>query len=135
MREHNDGFTLMETLVSTAVILVISGCVITGFSAGTKAVSRAARAVTNSTRILQIDRFIREQADSFHIPYWLNSAEPFNAFTDTLRRSGIGNTIREITPIHDSDGLIRGVTVAFVVDTKLLQTKAFFPSVPVVKRK
>lgn len=129
------GFTLMEALVSIAVILVISSSITLAFTSGTKSLMKAAGAVTASGKVLQIDRFIRESAGNLHIPYWLEPGNSIEAFTDELRRSKMGRYIQEVTIINNSSGVARGVTVGYTVNGKKLRTSVLFPAIPVVGKK
>jgi type II secretory pathway pseudopilin PulG len=128
--KESDGFTLMDTLVSIAIVLVISSCIIIAFSSGSKTLLKAISAVNTSAKLLQIDRHIRENANDLHIPYWLDPDVSAKAFVDELRRSKIGKYMREVVYITDSSGFIRGVTVEYTVNNKRLKTSALFPSAP-----
>jgi prepilin-type N-terminal cleavage/methylation domain-containing protein len=132
--KKTDGFTLAETLVSIAIVLIISSCIILAFSSGSKTLVKAIGAVTTSSKLLQIDRHIRESADDLHIPYWLNPDISARAFVDELRRSKIGKYIQEVVLINNSSGFVRGVTVEYVVNNKRLKTSALFPTAPVLEK-
>ncbi|GHT54526.1 hypothetical protein FACS1894106_5730 [Spirochaetia bacterium] len=134
MKNKTAGFTLMESLVSIAIVLVTSSCILLAFTNGTRSLMKAADAVSTSGTLLQIDRFIREGADKLHIPYWLPPDNSIEAFIDELRRSKIGKYIEEVTIINNYSGIARGLTVGYRVKGKKLQTSVLFPAVPVVER-
>jgi prepilin-type N-terminal cleavage/methylation domain-containing protein len=128
MNETNhDGFTLMESLVSIAVILIMSGCIFITFTAGTKANSKSVLAAGTANKILETDRFIREKADFLHVPYWLKPDESVEEFKRELQRSRAGKYIRGITTVYDSSGKIKGVDVNYVIEGRAIKTTALFP--------
>jgi prepilin-type N-terminal cleavage/methylation domain-containing protein len=127
-----DGFTLMETLVSIAVILVISCSVFIALSSGIKANSASVRVIRTANRILDTDRFIRKQAESLHIPYWLKPDGPIEAFKYELWRSRIGNYLQSVTTLYDASGAARGVTVEYRIGNRNIQSSVLFPSRPLI---
>jgi prepilin-type N-terminal cleavage/methylation domain-containing protein len=127
------GFTLMENLVSMAAILIISGSVITGFSAALRALRQAACTAKTAAEVLETDRFIRRRADTFRIPYWESAERAAADFKDELRRSVKGVYMKEIETIRDGSGRIRGVGVHFEVAGRLFFTGAVFASIPVLE--
>jgi prepilin-type N-terminal cleavage/methylation domain-containing protein len=124
---YHDGFTLMESIVSIAVILIMSSCIFVTFSAGTRSNSKSVRAVQTANKILETDRFIRERADSLHVPYWLKPDEFVEEFKRDLQRSRAGKYIKGINTIYDSSGKIKGVDVTYVIEGRNIKTAALFP--------
>jgi prepilin-type N-terminal cleavage/methylation domain-containing protein len=133
-KNGNDGFTLMEALVSIAVILVISGCVFTAFSASVRMISKARRTTNTALKILQIDRFIREETESLHVPYWADTSARADLFEDYLSRSAYGRYIRQFDLIRSRAGTVRGIRVFYTVDGASSRTDALFPSIPVLEK-
>ncbi|MCL2128897.1 MAG: prepilin-type N-terminal cleavage/methylation domain-containing protein [Treponema sp.] len=131
MKDSNAGFSLMETLVTIAIILVVSFSVLIAFRSGTLGTLNALNEINTARTIIRTDRFIREQAESIHIPYWLNSFDSIENLKNELWRSRAGTLIKEISLITDSSGFIRGVNVSFVVDNKTYSTRTLFSSIPV----
>ncbi|MDR2021063.1 MAG: type II secretion system GspH family protein [Treponema sp.] len=127
------GFTLMENLVSMAAILIISGSVITGFSAALRALRQTACAAKTAAEALETDRFIRRRADTFRIPYWEPAERAAADFKNELRRSGKGTYMKEIESLRDGLGRIRGVKVHFETAGQSFFTEAAFASIPVLK--
>ena len=128
---YGEGFTLMESLVSIAIILILSGCIIIAFSTGMKANIKSVGAIRTANTILETDRFIREQVDSLHIPYWLKPEESIEKLKNQLWRSKVGKYIHEIAILYDTNGNPRGITVDYLVGTKNMKTSALFPFHPV----
>jgi hypothetical protein len=122
----------METLVSVAAFLIISGGVITAFTAAAGTAAKAAKTAGVSAAALRLDRFIRREADRIHVPYWDNPEKYGEEFKDRLRRSPEGRYLQKIEPYRDRSGLIRGVTVWFEIGGRSARTTALFPSVPVI---
>jgi hypothetical protein len=123
----------METLVSIAVILIISCSVFTAFFSGIKANSGSVKVIRTANRILDADRFIREQAESLHIPYWLKPDESIEAFKHELRRSRIGTYLQSVTTLYDASGIARGVTVEYSIGNRNTQSSVLFPSRPLIR--
>jgi prepilin-type N-terminal cleavage/methylation domain-containing protein len=129
----DSGFTLMETLVSIAIVLIISGCVITAVSLSYRIIIKAKNTSETAATILQIDHFIREQANDFHIPYWENAAGRTAFFKDSLWQSKYGQYIYQIHTIISPQGFTRGISASYSVNGTISQTSALFPSIPVLE--
>lgn len=125
-----EGFTLMEAIVSIAIIITISGCIIVAFTSGNKANYKSLNVVRTANLILETDRYIREKTDSLHVPYWLKPDESIEEFKNELSRSKIGKQIKTITTMYDN-GIPRGITVEYIAGTKLITTSVLFPFIPV----
>jgi hypothetical protein len=123
----------MENLVSIAAILIISGSVITGFSAALRTLRQAARTVKTAAEAVETDRFIRRRAGTFRIPYWESAERAAAGFKDELRRSAKGAYIKEIETLRDGPGRIRGVRVRFEIAGRIFLTGAAFASIPVIE--
>jgi len=131
MKHNNcEGFTLMEAIVSIAIIITISGCIIVAFTSGNKANYKSLNAVRTANLILKTDRYIREQTDSLHVPYWLKPDESIEAFKNELLRSNIGKQIKTINTMYDN-GIPRGIIVEYTVGAKIITTYTLFPFIPV----
>jgi prepilin-type N-terminal cleavage/methylation domain-containing protein len=133
MPPNQAGFTLIENLVSIAAILIISGLVITGFSAALRALRQTACTAKTAAEALETDRFIRRRANAFRTPYWESAERAAAEFKDDLRRSAKGMYIKEIEDLRDGSGRIRGVKVRFETAGRLFFTEAAFASVPVIE--
>jgi hypothetical protein len=120
----------METIVSIAVIITISGCIITAFTSGNRASYKSLNAIRTANLILETDRYIRERTDSLHIPYWLKPDESVEEFKNELLRSKIGKQIKTIITIYDN-GAPRGVTVEYTAGTRQITSSALFPFIPI----
>ncbi|QQO10745.1 PulJ/GspJ family protein [Breznakiella homolactica] len=132
--DRDGGFTLMETLISIAVMLIISGCVIFAFTAAMKASAKSAAAANAAREIIRVDRFIRNQAEELHIPYWAYSSPYIAEFKNSLWRSEAGKYITVVESMYTSAGLPCGVKVTYEIGGRTMQTSALFPAVPVVER-
>jgi len=124
----------METLVSIALILTVSYCIIVAFSVATRANLKSLAAIRTANKMLETDRFIREMADSLHVPYWLNPEESIVEFINELWRSKAGKYIQEITTLYDTAGLPRGITVGYTIDTRQMKTTVLFPFLQVTEK-
>jgi len=120
----------MEVIVSIAIILTISGCIILAFTSGTKSNYKSLNAIRTANLILETDRYIREKTDSLHVPYWLKPDESIEEFKNELQRSKIGKQIKTIITIYDN-GVPRGVTVEYTAGAKTITNSALFPFIPI----
>jgi prepilin-type N-terminal cleavage/methylation domain-containing protein len=130
----DDGFTLMEVVVSISVILVISGCIFTAFSVSLKTISRAGQTADTALELLRIDIFIRRETEKFHIPYWADPLEETGKFIDSLLRSSYGRYIGATELLKSNSGITRGIRVFYTVRNTTAHTDALFPSTPVLER-
>jgi hypothetical protein len=132
---RDEGATFMETLICIAIVLVVSGSVITAFASGMRALWKAADVSREAYSALEIDRSIRLQAGEFSIPYWEEAESKAAFFRDSLWRSRFGGYIRSIDMMRDREGLVRGLRVEFRLNEKDYRTEALFASAPLVGRK
>jgi type II secretory pathway pseudopilin PulG len=124
----------METLLTVAIILIVSSLLAVGSGAAIQGSSQSIKAANTATTLTRIDRHIRGKADAVHIPYWADPAPYIDAFTGELYRSGVGTYIRSVRVISDYRRTPRGVEVAYTVNNREMRTVALFPSVMVMDR-
>jgi hypothetical protein len=135
MNEQNEnGFTLMETLVTIGITLVLGGMLVLVFSAALGGTGRAFAGIRAATEIARTDRTIRERVGNFHIPHWANPEGYMESLTQDIRRSNIGNFVTSIIPVYDSKKRVRGMAVHYRIGGKEVQTRALFPSTPVLDK-
>jgi type II secretory pathway pseudopilin PulG len=132
MKNLNDGFTLMETLVSIAIIMAVSSLFAIAFITAFKATSQSNNEIKTAITITQIDHFIRERTNSLHIPYWADSKPYADELRNELFRSKFASHINTIQIINDSRRKPRGLLVIYTVNNRQIQTKALFPSVSIM---
>ena len=132
MKRSDDGFTLMETLISIAVLMVVSSLFVVAFSTAFKAIAMSKEQTGMAVTINQVDRFIRRQADSLHIPYWADSKLYAEELRNELFRSQFGQYINTVQIITDSRRKPRGVLVTYTVQNRQMRTRALFPSISVM---
>jgi prepilin-type N-terminal cleavage/methylation domain-containing protein len=131
--KNDAGFTLMETLLSTAIILIVSCLLVVAFSVTLKSSAQSLKTVQNAVLITHIDRFIRERTERLHIPYWANPGPYADELGEELFRSKYGSYIKSVTPLRDAGKKIRGLTVVYVVGSSEMTAAALFPSIPVME--
>ncbi|MDR1239716.1 MAG: hypothetical protein LBK27_06355 [Treponema sp.] len=135
MNKHpEDGFTLMEALVTVGITLILGGIMVSAFSGGLRGTGRAFSELRTATEIARTDRTIREQVEKFHIPYWANPAQYIEGLTQSITRSKIGDVVTAITPVYDRKRRIRGLAVDYRIGRKDTRTQALFPGTPVLDR-
>jgi len=128
----DSGFTLMETLLTVAIVLIVSSLLAVGSGAAIQGSSQSMKAASTAATLTRIDRHIRGRADALHIPYWADPAPHIEAFSGELYRSGVGTYIRSVRVISNRRRLPRGIDVTYSVNNREMRTVAFFPSITVV---
>jgi hypothetical protein len=134
MTYPEDGFTMMETLVTISITLVLGGLLAVLFILGTRGTSHAMNTARTAVEIEKTDRTIREWADDIHVPYWAKPDVYAESLTQSIMRSKIGAIVTSITPVYDNKRRIRGLTVSYRVNNKEYQTRAIFPGTPLLDR-
>ncbi|MDR2943311.1 MAG: prepilin-type N-terminal cleavage/methylation domain-containing protein [Treponema sp.] len=132
MNQNSAGFTLMETLLSVAIILVISSLIAIGSGTALQGASKSIKTVKTAATLTRIDRFIRTKTNAVHIPYWAAATPYIDALTAELYRSKIGTYIKSVGII---DGYLKvplGIEVVYKVNNREMKTVALFPSVAVI---
>jgi prepilin-type N-terminal cleavage/methylation domain-containing protein len=132
MNQNEAGFTLMETLLSVAIILIISSLLVVGSGASVQGASKSIKAVRTAAALTSIDRFIRIKTNAVHIPYWADTTPYINALTAELYQSKIGTHIKSVGPIANYPKAPRGIEVVYTVNNKEMRTVALFPSIAVM---
>jgi hypothetical protein len=123
----------METLVSIAVMSIISGGIVLAFSSSMRIISTVDNKTSTAVKLLQIDYFIRDQVDNFHIPYWFYAPDEVLRFKNTIWLSKYGKYIQNIETITDASGITRGIRVFYTANGISVHTDALFPSTPVLE--
>lgn len=125
--DREDGFTLMEALLSIAIILILGSVLVTAANTALRGASRSFNEVRTAATFTRIDRHIRENANNLHISYWENPLPRIEDFNAALFRSGIGGYIQSIRIITDNRRKVRGIEVIYIVNYRQSQTVALFP--------
>jgi len=132
MKQNEAGFTLMETLLSVAIILILGSLLVVSSNAAISGASQSFKAVNTAVTLTRIDRYIRNRADSVHIPYWADSTRYIEALSAELFQSRIGTYIKSIRAIFDHRMSARGIEVTYIVNNHEMRTVALFPSIIIV---
>lgn len=125
--DREAGFSLMEALLSIAVILILGSVLVVTVNTALRGASRSFAAVSTAATFTRIDRHIRESAHTLHIPYWENPMPHIENFNAALFRSKIGSYIQSIRTIIDNEMKVRGVEVVYIVNNRESRTMALFP--------
>jgi len=126
------GFTLMEILLSVAVILILGSLLVVAANTAMKGASQSFKAVNTTAAITRIDRHIRESVNNVHIPYWANPAPYIEELISVLYRSDIGSYIKSIRIISDNRRIPRGIEAVYTVNNHETRTVALFSSIMIV---
>lgn len=129
MKKINEGFTLMETLLTIAIVIIISSILVVAFSSSLKGFSQHIKAVNTAITLSSIDRYIRIKTNDTNIPYWTYYRPHFENLSSELYHSRYGSYIKSINIISNA----RGIEVIYTVNNHETRTIALFPSVAVVR--
>jgi len=132
MNQNEAGFTVMETLLSIAIVLVLGSLLVVSSNTAMRGASKSFKAANTAAEITRIDRHIRAVANAVHIPYWADSKPYIDALTAELYRSKIGAYIKSIRIISDRRKVPRGIEVVYSVNNREMRTAALFSSVAVM---
>jgi len=126
------GFTLMEVLLSVAIILILGSLLVVASNTAMQGVSQSFKAVSTAAAFTRIDQHIRASANNVHIPYWANPTPYIEAFTAELYRSKIGNYIKSARVVFDRNKVPCGIEVIYTVNSREMRTVALFSSVVIM---
>ncbi|MCL2410216.1 MAG: prepilin-type N-terminal cleavage/methylation domain-containing protein [Treponema sp.] len=129
---NEDGFSLMEVMLTTAIILILGSTLVVASNAAMQGSSRSFMVVNTAATLTRIDRHIRESVNNTHIPYWANPMPYVEALNADLFRSRIGGYIMSISIIFDNNRNPRGIEVTYTVNNHEARTAALFPSIMIV---
>jgi len=132
MNRNDAGFTLMEILLSVAVILILGSLLVVSTNAAFHGASQSSKAANTAVTLARIDRHIRLRTGAVHIPYWADSTLYIDALSAELYRSNIGHYIKSVETIFDRRRAPRGIQVFYTVNNHEMRTLALFPSVVIV---
>jgi type II secretory pathway pseudopilin PulG len=132
MNQNEAGFTLMETLLSVAIVLVLGSLLVVSSNTAFQGASKSIMAVNTAATITRIDRHIRTKANAVHIPYWADTKPYIDAVTAELFQSKMGPYIKSIRTISDRRSVPRGIEVIYTVNNREMRTVALFASVVIM---
>jgi len=128
----DSGFTLMETLLTVAIVLIVSSLLAVGSGVAIQGSSLSMKAASTAATLTRIDRHIRGKADALHVPYWADPAPHIEALSGELYRSAVGKHIRSVRVVSNRRRVPRGIEVTYSVNSREARTVALFPSVAIV---
>jgi len=127
------GFTLMEVLVTIAIVLVIGSVLVVAANTALNNASFSFKTVNNAAMISRIDRYIREKTNAVYIPYWANPASYIDDLISDLYQSNTGIYIKSVRTIFDSYKIPRGIEVIYIVENYEMRTIAFFSTTGIME--
>jgi len=132
MNQNEAGFTLMETLLSVAIVLVLGSLLVVSSNTAFQGASKSITAVKTAATITRIDRHVRARANAVHIPYWADTKPYIDAVTAELFQSKMGTYIKSVRTISDRRSVPRGIEVIYMVNNREMRTVALFASVVIM---
>lgn len=133
MNQDEAGFTLMEALLTVAIILILGSLLAAASKTALHGSSQSLKTVNAAAALTRADRRIRLSAENAHIPYWANPTPYIEALKAELLRSNIGPNIKSIRTVFDHRGIPRGVEAIYTVKDREARTVALFSSVTVME--
>jgi len=131
--QSDRGYTLMETLVVIAIMLLMGGVCFNFINTSMGANKKAFNNYFVAIRLLSIDSYIRATCDDVHIPYWDSADGYIPSVMEVIAKSKYKDDISSIEPIKDGNSNLRGLRVAYSVNGIDATTDAFFSSIPVME--
>jgi len=132
MNQTEAGFTLMETLLSIAIVLILGSLLVVSSNTAFQGASKSIAAVNTAATITRTDRYIRARVNAVHIPYWADTKPYIDAITAELFQSKIGTYIKSVRAISDRRRVPRGIEVVYTVNNREMRTVALFSSVVIM---
>jgi len=132
MKKNEAGFTLMEVLVTVAVVLLLGSLLVAASNTAMKGSALSSKTVKTAETIKRIDRYVRESASEVCIPYWENPASFINNYVSEIYRSPLGSYIKTVRVITDSDRIPRGIEAVYTINNLQTRTIALFSSVAIM---
>lgn len=132
MNKAEDGFTLLETLLSIAIVLIVSSLLVVASNTALRGASQSVRVISTAAMLTRIDRHIRLRTDAVHIPYWADAAPYIDALTGELFQSRFGSHIKSIKTVFDTQKVPRGIEVIYVYNNLEMRTVALLPSIAIM---
>jgi type II secretory pathway pseudopilin PulG len=132
MKQTEEAFTLMETLISVAIILILSGILVVASGSSIQGASKAIKTINTAITLSRIDRHIRIKTEAVHIPYWTDNKPYIDVLTAELYQSKFGAYIKSVKAIVNYPMPPRGIEVIYEVNSKEMRTVALFPSIAVL---
>jgi type II secretory pathway pseudopilin PulG len=134
MKQTEAAFTLMETLLSVAIVLAVSGVLVMASGVSMQGASQFTRTVSTAATLTRIDRHIRASADAVHIPYWADPTPYVASLSGELYRSKVGPYIKSIRAIAGYRNAPRGIEVVYAVNSRETRTIALFPTIAIMEK-
>jgi prepilin-type N-terminal cleavage/methylation domain-containing protein len=131
-KPNEAGFTLMEVLLSVAIILILGSLLVIASKTAIHGSSQSFKTVDTAAMLTRIDRQIRVSAGNVHIPYWANPTPYIDNLGAQLFQSKIGTYIISIRTISDHRRIPRGIEVIYAVNNREMRTVALFSSVVIM---
>jgi type II secretory pathway pseudopilin PulG len=126
------GFTLMETLVVLALLMVCAGAVSGVVFTAARGVRALRGAAERQAAALRIERRIRETVEAVSVPYWERDERGFEESRRLLAAVAGGDALTALEPLRDRAGLVRGVRYRYRLGNAEYTGSALFGSIPVM---
>jgi len=132
MIKSDEGFTMMEILLTVAIVLIIGSAIVVASNTAMQGAKKAGNITETAKKMVSIDRYIRDRANEVHIPYWDNPTSYIDTFNSHLFSSQISPYINTIRVVYDRKRSPRGIEVFYTVNGREMRTLATFASIVLV---
>jgi prepilin-type N-terminal cleavage/methylation domain-containing protein len=137
------GFTLVESLVSLAIVSMIGVIIFMAFSVGVKSVTQSHSSVLAALRHLKTDTVLRNSLEKVRIPYWEKDFElsatattlvvPWYGGAKEAHAIALPDGVKDITyelvkPVEN--GAPTGCRVKYRIDNREYSSAVVFASAP-----
>ncbi|MCL2294994.1 MAG: prepilin-type N-terminal cleavage/methylation domain-containing protein [Spirochaetes bacterium] len=126
------GFTMMESMVAIAITAIMAGVIFTIISTSFKGANNTMSSIESAYELLFVDRLIREKAETLYVPYWASMEIAADNFSDQLWTSSIAKYIESVKLIYNSERIIRGIEVKYLINNNSYTTLALFSNRPLL---
>lgn len=133
-KNKQQGYTLIEILVSLSISLILCGLLINIFFSVIKNTTKANQYLTISYERILKDDFIRTWSTNIKIPYWSLTDKIIDDKINELKKhSYFKNKILQIEYLYDKYKYKKGIKITYLLSDESIQTTAsLFSSFSVV---
>lgn len=124
-----------ELIIGIGIMLCINVVLFSLFFSYMKGNEKGSLLMRENQLVLKTDNLLRDEIDQIVVPYWENGDYYLEIFKDKILKNGNINSdieIRNVFPIWDEDGKLRGMTILWFYNDRMFETSETFGSIPVL---
>lgn len=126
--KKSEGYSLFETLVVLAVILVLSGMLYSFIFMSIQAFCKGSLSLKVCREIVEIDSSIRRMTEECNVPYWESSSYIVQNYVDAyLKTVSWKSSLLSYSFVFNNQNRIQGIVVRYKLsDNSVLETVSTF---------